>query len=157
MGGSEYYEHLDYVGLNIPKVQTDLLIPLYRLLSRAIEKNLLASVHGVYRGGIGIHLAMVAMGGDLGMNIDLAKVPIDGVNRNDTVLFSESAGRFIVTVCPGNRDVFEKLFKGHPCARVGTVSDDSKLSVKGIDGRIIISSPVTQLKDAWKRPFGGLV
>ena len=79
------------------------------------------------------------------------------MGRNDTILFSESAGRFIVTVCPGNRDVFEKLFKGQPCVRVGTVSDDSKLSVTGIDGRIIISSPVTQLRDAWKRPFGGLV
>lgn len=157
MGGSEYYEHFDYVGLNIPKVQTDLLIPLYRLLSRAIEENRLASVHGVYRGGIGIHLAMVAMGGDLGMRIDLAKVPIDGVNRNDTVLFSESAGRFIVTVCPGNRKAFEQLFQGHPCARVGTVSDDAKLSVRGIDDCLIISRPVAQLQDAWKRPFGGLI
>jgi phosphoribosylformylglycinamidine synthase len=157
MGGSEYYEHLDYVGLNIPKVQTDLLIPLYGLLSRAIEENLLASVHGVYRGGIGIHLAMVAMGGDLGMNIDLAKVPIDGVNRNDTVLFSESAGRFIVTVCPGNREAFEQLFQDHPCAHVGTVSDDAKLSVRGIDDCLIISRPLAQLRDAWKRPFGGLI
>ena len=67
LGGSEYYAHLGYLGLNVPQVRSAEFMPLYRALSRAIAAGLAASVHGVYRGGLGVHLAMVAMGGGLGM------------------------------------------------------------------------------------------
>ena len=83
-----------------PKFGPMNLFRLYKKLSLAIENELPASVHGVYRGGMAVHLAMVAMGGNLGMKIDLARIPIDQVERDDLILFSESAGRFIVTVDP---------------------------------------------------------
>nr|MBC8443718.1 phosphoribosylformylglycinamidine synthase [Deltaproteobacteria bacterium] len=157
LGGSEYYAHFNCVGLNVPEVVIGQTVPLYRQLTRAIEGDLPASVHGIYRGGLAVHLAMVAMGGDLGMHVDLAKVPGAGSMRNDTILFSESAGRFIVTVAEKNRADFEKMFQDLPCAYVGTVSDDSTLSIIGTDGHPIVSTPVTQLREAWKKPFGGLI
>ena len=61
------------------------------------------------------------MGGNLGMEIDLGRVPADQIDRNDVVLFSESPGRFIVTIDPENRKVFEDLFKGLDFACMGTV------------------------------------
>ncbi len=154
LGASEYYEHLGYLGLNIPEVFPDAFMPLYKGVCQAICQELVASVHGVYRCGLGIHLAMVAMGGNLGMEIDLAAVPTDQADRNDTILFSESPGRFIVTVDPANRASFEEIFKSLPCACIGNVSDSSGLVIRGLQSRILCDIPIEELKTAWKAPFG---
>jgi len=157
LGASEYYERFGYVGLNVPQVRPERLIPLYRALEAAVSGGLAASVHGIYRGGLGVHMAWVAMAGCLGMEIDLRNVPEEGVTRNDTILFSESAGRFIVTLDPGNRDAFEALFADLPCACAGSVTQDPVLKIFGLDGRIRIEADIFHLKEAWKRPFGGLI
>ncbi|MBU0994759.1 MAG: phosphoribosylformylglycinamidine synthase [Proteobacteria bacterium] len=157
LGASEYYDHLGFTGKNVPEVCFEPFLTSYRALHRAIEKNLVASAHGIYRGGLGIHLSMVAMGGHLGMTIDLEKIPVDHVIRSDKILFSESPGRFIVTVSPDNQPVFEKLFKGLPCARVGRVTETNSLIIKGIQAETIVNITVNDLKVAWKRPFGDLI
>ena len=157
LGGSEYYEHLGYVGLNVPHVLPDVFADLYRALGSAIEKELVASAHGIYRGGLGVHLAMTAMGGNLGMQVDLGLVPSYQLDRNDFILFSESAGRFIVTIDSENRKIFEKTFKGLPCTCIGTVTNGTDFIIKGFDGRQLIEIPVQELKDAWKKPFGELI
>ena len=70
---------------------------------------------------------------------------------------SESAGRFIVTVDPENREAFEEIFRGQACVCVGSVTESPDFNLKGIDGRTLVSMPVGELKRAWKRPFGDLV
>ena len=157
LGGSEYYDHLGYVGLNVPQVFPGKFASLYKALSYAIDKELVVSAHGIYSGGIGVHLAMVSMGGNLGMDVDLSLVPTNQVNRNDSVLFSESPGRFLVTLAPENRKSFEKIFKGLDCICIGTVTGTSALTIRGIDNRTILAVPVADLKSAWKKPFGGLI
>jgi phosphoribosylformylglycinamidine synthase subunit PurSL len=158
LGGSEYYAHFGYVGLNVPRVRPTTFLELYQALQTAIGKHLVASVHGIYSGGLGVHLALVAMGGNLGMDIDLAGVPAVGVNRDDTLLFSQSAGRFIVTVDPANRTAFENLFQGQPCAAIGEVTGtESSLRITGTDSRAIIDLSPEDLTTAWKKPFGDLI
>jgi phosphoribosylformylglycinamidine synthase len=157
LGASEYYELMGYTGLNVPKVLPDEFLPVYQGLSLAIKSELAASVHGIYRGGLGVHLAMVAMGGNLGMNIDLKHVPADQIQRNDSILFSESAGRFVVTVDPANQEKFEAIFKGSACACIGTVTAEPNLVIKGTEGETIIDMSVKTLKAAWKKPFGELI
>jgi phosphoribosylformylglycinamidine synthase len=157
LGGSEYYDHLGYVGLNVPRVRSGEFGALYQAISEAVAQGLVASVHGVYRGGLGVHLSMVAMGGGLGMQVDLRKIPAEAVRRNDTLLFSESAGRFIVTVAPHRKAEFEAAFPALPCACIGTVMDDAHLKVEGLQGDTAISLPVSELKAAWKSPFGQLI
>ena len=103
LGASEYYEHFGFVGLNVPEVIPDQFKPLYQALHHAITEGHVASAHGIYRGGLAVHLAMVAMGGNLGMEVELSKVIHEGTERNDHILFSESAGRFIVTTSPENK------------------------------------------------------
>ncbi len=157
LGASEYYEHLGYVGLNVPRVRSGEFVALYRAISDAVAKGLVASVHGVYRGGLGVHLSMVAMGGGLGMHVDLRKVPAEAARRDDTLLFSESAGRFIVTVDPRRQDEFEAGFAALPCACIGTVTAEPLLKVGGLQGQAVASIPVSDLKAAWKKPFGHLI
>jgi len=157
LGGSEYYEHLGYVGLNVPQVHSETFISIYRAMSQAVAKGLVASVHGVYRGGLGVHLAMVALGGGLGMHVDLRKIPAEGATRNDTVLFSESAGRFIVTVDPRRQAEFEGGFRTVPCACIGRVTPEPVLKIDGLSGEALLGVSVSELKAAWKTPFGNLV
>jgi phosphoribosylformylglycinamidine synthase len=157
LGASEYYEHFGHVGLRVPELQPEPSMKLYRALSRAIEEELVASCHGIYRGGLGVHLALVAMGGGLGMDIDLSVVPRSDAEHDCIILYSESPGRFIVTVAPEHRSSFESCFDTLPYACVGTVSKGPDLVINGLKGKHIIDIPVSELKGAWKRPFGGLI
>jgi phosphoribosylformylglycinamidine synthase len=157
LGGSEYYEHLGYTGRNVPRVCPAEFLPVYRALQKAVEASLAASVHGVYRGGLGIHLAWVAMGGELGLRVDLEAVPAEGVERPDRLLFSESAGRFIVTVDPAKQEAFENMLGGLPWARVGEVTAAPALVITGRGGAPLVDLAVADLKAAWKKPLGDLV
>ncbi len=157
LGGSEYYEHLGYVGLNVPKVIPEAFLALYGALSEAIHEELVASAHGIYRGGMAVHLAMVAMGGNLGMNVHLDRIPAVQVERDDVLLFSESAGRFVVSIDSQNKDQFEKIFEGLPCASIGEVTKNPELVINAIDDSPLVNVPVADLKAAWKKPFGALI
>jgi phosphoribosylformylglycinamidine (FGAM) synthase-like enzyme len=148
---------LGHVGLNVPQVRSAEFFQNYRKLSQAISRGMVASAHGIYRGGLGVHLAMVAMGGNLGMQIELGRVPMDAVPREDSVMFSESAGRFIVTIDPAKREVFESLFNNVTCACIGSVTEQPQFEIKGLNHKTIISVSIDQLKEAWKKPFGNLI
>jgi len=158
LGGSEYYAHFGYVGMNVPQVYPEKFKRLYKAVHQAIRQELVASVHGVYRGGLGVHLAMVAMGGNLGMNVNIVNVTADRVHRDDIILFSETPGRFIVTVAPANNEAFETLFKGMPCSCIGVITGKTDhFVINGADGYPIADIPVSELRSAWKRPLGTLV
>jgi phosphoribosylformylglycinamidine synthase len=153
LGAGEYYEHFGYIGLQVPQVRFAELQPLYKALHRAIAAGLVASAHGVYRGGLGVHLALVAAGGGLGLEVDLGKVPARRVARDDFLLFSESAGRFVVTVAPQDQQAFEETLQGLAWARIGTVTADARLAVNGLGGRRIIDLDCRQIKEAWQAPL----
>ena len=156
-GASEYYEHLGYVGANVPEVHLEESAALYKALSISIKKGIIASAHGIYRGGLGVHLAMTAMAGELGMDINLADVPCKDVDSNDVILFSESSGRFIITINPENRQSFEQIFKGLSWACIGKVTADKRLIINGVDKIKIADIKVADLKKAWQEPFEGLI
>ncbi|MBF0226895.1 MAG: phosphoribosylformylglycinamidine synthase [Desulfobacterales bacterium] len=158
LGASEYYSLFNFTGINVPKVLPDKFIKSYKTISNAIDQELVSSVHGIYRGGLGVHLSLVAMGGGLGMEINLASVlKSDDINRNDFILFSESSGRFIVTVNPFKAKEFESLFYGVPISNIGEVTDKEELSIYGLKNEIIINLSINEIKKAWKSPFGDLV
>jgi len=157
LGGSEYYEHFGYIGRHVPQLEPELSMKCSRALASAIKEELVASCHGIYRGGLGTHLALVVMGGSLGMTVDLGKVPRREVEANHILLYSETPGRFIVTIDPKDRASFESFLDSIPHAFIGTVSDGPDFVVRGLGGEDLIRIPVPELKEAWKGPFGGLV
>jgi phosphoribosylformylglycinamidine synthase len=62
-----------------------------------------------------------------------------------------------VTVDPRRRSEFEAAFSGMPCACIGTVTADPLLRVEGLTGEVLMSLAVSDLKAAWKAPFGNLI
>ena len=156
LGGSEFYDYFGYTGLNVPRVVPEENLPLYRALSGAITRGLVCSAHGIYRGGLAAHLAMVAMAGNLGLEVDLDGVPAEAGLRDHTLLFSESAGRFIITAAPENKKELENLLTGTEFARVGTTTEKTDLVIKRGDNPLV-NTPVSDLKTAWKKTFGDLI
>jgi len=169
LGGSEYYEMFGYTGLNVPRANPEFARPIYRALEQAIASGLVASCHGIYRGGLAVHAALIAFGSGLGLTFDLAEVPLrmeerqdaggDGPDvrrlspglRDDGILFSESCGRFLITVSPSMRSDFEALFHGLPCRLVGEVAAAPRLIVRGRRGSVLIDEPVASLRKSWTK------
>jgi len=157
LGGSEYYQMMGEVGLNVPWVDVNKTWPMYIALHKAIDAGLLSSAHAVTRGGIAVHMAMVAMAGETGMDLKLADLPAADDLSDTKILYSESSGRFIVTVDPAKKDAFEKIFAGMKISRVGVVTDSPHFKIKGKTGATLINERIDQMKDCWKRTFGGLI
>ncbi len=162
LGGSAYYDLFGYVGLNVPKVpgfagpglldeaKSAALQGLYRAVERVVSNGLVASCHGIYRGGLGVHAAMAAIGGRLGMRIDLSKIPVFDQGLSDgRRLFSESCGRFFVTVPKAGAAEFETIFAGLPFGLVGEVTEDPELVVTGRSGGQILRENIFSLRESW--------
>jgi len=154
LGGSEFYELLGYVGLSVPQVRPQEFLPLYQALSRALEEEILASCHGLYRGGLGVHLALCSLAAGLGVEVDLGELALDLPNH--VALYSESAGRFLVSVAPAHRPLVEEIFQGLPCQLLGEVRSDRSFEIKR-QGRTLLNADLDELKEAWTRRFGGLM
>jgi phosphoribosylformylglycinamidine synthase len=150
LGGSEYYAIYNKIGNNAPTVDLERQLKLYKALSKAMEQGLVSSCHDCSDGGLGVALAESAFAGELGMNIDLEKIPVDNVDRNDSILFSESQGRFVVTVKPENAKRFEEIMKGNVFANIGAVTKNEFIA-NGLNGRTCIKSDIKELKDAWQK------
>lgn len=156
LGGSEYFQYQNAgPGNTVPQVDSKSAIGLYKKFESAIDKRLIASSLCPSIGGLGITLAKKAIAGQLGMDIDLTKVP-GALNRNDYTLFSESQSRFIVTIAPKNQEDFEKLFTNQQFALIGTIREDQKFTIKGQNGNEIINTDIPTLDQSYRKTFKDL-
>ena len=153
LGGSEFYELMGYVGLSVPEARPREFLSYYRLLEQAGREELLASCHGVYRGGLLVHLALASMAAGLGVQVDLGGVAPEAPDF--AAAYAESAGRFLVSLDPSRRSRFEELFKGQPAYLLGEVRQDRLLQVNR--GGQLLEASLEDLSIAWQRRFGDLI
>jgi phosphoribosylformylglycinamidine synthase II len=150
LGASEYFNEYKVTGVSVPQVDPRSAIDRYRRVYKAIQHGLVESCHDCSDGGLGVALAESSFAGNLGMEIDLARVPKIGTTRDDYLLYSETPSRLVVTVSTQNKVKFEQVLSGTPFANIGTVKG-TKLVVKGLTGKIIIESSIADLKAAWQQ------
>ncbi len=153
LGGSEWYALHGAIGNSVPRVRPEAAKLLYRRLSIAIRDGLVASCHDCSDGGLGVALAESAFAGGLGIDLDLAKVPAEGISRDDELLFAETQSRFIATVRPECRNAFETILGDSVFALIGKVAGHDLLTIKGRNGNMILEEQLSVLKDAWQRPL----
>jgi phosphoribosylformylglycinamidine synthase len=148
-GGSEYFRLLgerdglapgpgqpqSYVGNRVPDVDFEATLPLYRALEQATRRGWVRSAATPSRGGWGLTFARLVIASGLGLEIDVASCLGSSGVRPDRFLFSESAGRFLVTVSAEDADTFAEPFDGMPCWRVGVVREDTRLVLRAGDTR----------------------
>ena len=153
LGGSEWYAMHGFIGNGVPEVRAKKAKELYEALSRAIQAGLVASCHDCSDGGLGVALAETAFSGGLGLFVDLGLVPSVSIERNDTLLFSESQSRFVVTVSPDAKDAFEGMMQDVTMGRVGVVLTEGVLRIDGMGGNRIIEEDIHLLKAWWQQPL----
>jgi len=151
LGGSEYYAMRGFVGNTAPAVDARGAVKMYNALSEAMKKGLVKSCHDCSDGGLGVALAESAFAGGFGMDIELKKVPVESVERDDAVLFSESQSRFVATVSPENKDEFESIMNGNVYAQIGKVRNDKEFVVKGLKDNVVVKASIDELKEAWQK------
>jgi phosphoribosylformylglycinamidine synthase II len=155
LGASEYLASRGFVGNSVPRVRAEEFIGYYRLLEKAMRLGLVASCHDCSDGGLGVALAETAFAGGLGIEARLDRAIMEDISRDDYLLFSESQGRFVITVAPENRSAFERTLEGAPLALVGQVIAEPELRLWGMDGSLILREKIDELREAWKRPLAG--
>lgn len=144
------------VGGDVPRLDIPQAIKIYRAMHKAADRGILRSSHTPTRGGLATALALSAMGGNLGVEVDLAKIPATDRLTDEELLFSESNSRFVVTIAPEFGADFEELFAGLPCACVGRVTGNALLRIKGLNGQKSIASKLAVLRKAFKGALYGI-
>jgi phosphoribosylformylglycinamidine synthase len=97
----------------------------YRALHQAMRAGLVRSCHDCSEGGLGVALAEMCLAGGLGAEVQLEELP---EAQDWEVLFSESLGRLVVEVRPGDAAAFEERV---PCRRLGRVLAEGELRIRG--------------------------
>ena len=154
LGGSEYYASKEFIGRNVPKVRTSIANNIFKAITKAIDSNLIEACHDISEGGLAVAAAEMAFAGGYGIELDLTKVPNKEISRNDFLLFSESNSRFLVEINKKAKDNFECIMKGTPHSEIGKITKKTELSIRGLNGELIINTPLENLQKKWKETLG---
>lgn len=152
LGGSHYFTVLGLRGGIVPSVDVKMAKLIMDRLVEAIDLGYVKACHDCSEGGLAVALAESSFSGGLGAEVWLSSVPIDGVNRDDKILFSESNSRFVVEVSKHDAQMFENLMRELPCSKIGSVKPSNGLTVHGLDGKTYEEN-IWELKKAWKSTF----
>ncbi len=148
MGGSEYYNIMDFNEGIVPKADTKQLKNCMDSILSAIDKKNIASCHDISEGGIAVCLAEMTIGGDIGAEIDVSN--INKALRTDFKLFSESNTRWILEIKKKYEKEFEKTLKKQntPFIIIG-ITKGKKLIVED-KKKMVVNLNVSILRDLWK-------
>jgi phosphoribosylformylglycinamidine synthase len=152
LGGSEYYHLHGELGSSVPKVDADRNIKAYRRLTEAMDSGYVRACHDLSEGGLGVAAAEMSFTGGLGIELDVALVPVSEEMRDDFILFSESNGRLLVEVRKEDVDAFEEAMVGSTFAQVGSVVSEDVFVIRN-GGTTLIELPLDELIEAWKTPL----
>ena len=152
IGGSEYIRLHDELGGSVPKVDAETNMKAYLKLLDAMDAGLVRACHDCSEGGLAVAVSEMAFTGDLGVDLDIGKVPVDEKMRDDILLFSESNGRLLIEVSAEKTEAFEKSMEGVAVSCIGAVKADPKLTVTK-DGKPVLEESLVELMKAWKTPL----
>ena len=153
LGASEFHRMLAReqgnpgdCGGPVPHVDAQGALRIYAAMQKTIAAGLVRSSHTPSLGGLAVAFALAALGGELGAEVDLGKIPVEDGLDSDALLFSESNSRFVLTARPEHAGELEALFEGIPLACVGTVTEARRLKLG-----TVVDSDLDALRAAFKR------
>jgi phosphoribosylformylglycinamidine synthase len=154
LGGSEYYAMHGFIGNRVPQVDAQRARALYAALSEAVQRGLVNACHDCSDGGFAVAAAEMAFAGGFGMHLDLRQMPhTPDIDRDDTLLYAETASRFVVTVPPQHLHAFYAVMQGCTIGDLGAVLITPAFVIVGRQGHAVVQSDIASLKEAWQRPL----
>jgi len=116
-----------------------------------MRQGLVRACHDLTEGGLAVSAAEMCIAGRLGMQLDLVALPrATGVESDAVALFAESSARFLAEVAPSDVSTFEQALAGHPCTRLGRVTEDGFFRVSGFEDQAVLVCRVDDLRCAWQ-------
>ena len=150
LGGSELASELGFSAPEVPQVDALSAKQRYLCLRKAATGKLINACHDCSDGGLAVALAEMCIGGRLGADVDLARVPVSQDCSDPLeILYSESHSRFVVSVPSGNVPSFEKLFAGQWMAPIGRVAPGPAMTLR-LAGETFLTDTVEALAEAFK-------
>ncbi len=135
---------------HVPRVQVARAQEIYTLMHLAMKKGYVRACHDLSEGGLAVAAAEMAFGGDLGMTLDISRMPTPAPQSEISLLFSESASRFLVEVPAVAKKGFEVLFKGY-AGCLGRVTQKKTLVLRDNKAkRTYVEKPIQDLSIAWE-------
>lgn len=158
LGGSHFAFVTGATGGRVPQVDASAARKTFATLHGAINAGLVRACHDLSEGGLAAAVAEMAFAGELGAKITLDSAPHNlGQDASDVaLLFSESNSRFLCEVRPDKAAAFEAALAGVPHARLGEVTTERRLEIRGLasaGSQLVIGADLQPLKDAWQQPF----
>lgn len=144
LGGSEYFELIGRTEYGrVPKVNLKTDKKNRSAVLDLIENGLIDFVHDCSKGGIGTALAELAISGNIGINIDLKKIP-NRCKRDDFLLFSETHSRFIIG--SSNPDKIKRFMRNRKCSfsEIGQTDSSMSLNIHN-SGKEVINLSIIEL------------
>lgn len=143
------------IGGRVPEIDTTRNLAMYRALTGAMQKELVASAHDCSDGGLAVAISECCFGSDSGARVDISPIMHD-CNQIEPwgAMFGESLGRILVSVKPENSEAFENLMTDHACYFLGVVEEGDTISVNNGD-TTLISTSMSSLRKAWKETLDG--
>jgi phosphoribosylformylglycinamidine synthase len=145
LGASEFYMMHNHIGRNVPKSNLSEIKKRFSQVSNVIMKNLVHSAQYVSKGGLYYALANPCIAGDIGASISLDSLD-EKLSRSDKILGSESTGRFIVSVHPSKKEIFEEKMKGAYIQNIGIVRSDTVFDIT-YHGKTIVHSNISLMRE----------
>ncbi len=165
LGGSQYLELLGREGGRVPRPDLSLAPRLFAALHAAIAQGQVLACHDLSEGGLAVAAAEMAFAGELGMELELARVVLTGgdasgnsastFDPDSARLYSESCSRFLVEVAEGSAASFERALAGLPCAQVGRVVETKRFAARGVNGKPLFDLDLEELRRAHQGSFRG--
>jgi phosphoribosylformylglycinamidine synthase len=155
MGGSEYYhEILGFDEGKPPKASVRREKAVIKTVLKSIRRGLIKAAHDCSKGGLAIALALMAVKGKLGLNVNLEQIPNLKVRRLDELLFSESYARVLLEVPKGNVESVLRLASknGASASKIGEVLAQEFFTLN-FKGKPVIACGLSELEEAWLTPL----
>ncbi len=140
LGRSLYYRKYGGSSGSVPKVDAEANRKLYRVYHELVRLGLLASGHDLSEGGLSVALMESCIGGGLGAEIDLSLLMEEDGLSVEEAFFSESAGRFLVSLDPGREERFLSVTEGAPVVKLGEVTAGSDLAIHERQRELVLLS-----------------
>ncbi|MBD15225.1 MAG: phosphoribosylformylglycinamidine synthase subunit PurL [Planctomycetaceae bacterium] len=153
LGGSHFSHVNNLTGGSVPTVTAETARLTFVTLHQAIQAGLVSSCHDLSEGGLAVAAAEMAFAGNVGVDLDLATLPVADSNLSTAArLFSESNTRFLCEVLPNHAAAFEQALKQIPTQRIGQTTEELRLKiVASADQDPIIHEQLNTLKEHWQQ------
>jgi phosphoribosylformylglycinamidine synthase len=139
LSGSAWARARGHRGGRLPAVDFAAHADVADAVRTLVEGGVLAGVHDVGAGGVGVTLAEMAVRSEVGLNVARIADPV--------ALFDESPSRVVLCVRPDDLKPVEQVLgsAGVHVERIGAAMGD-RVSVKGL-----LDLPLADARDAWRR------